>query len=51
MRCGIVGRFSNFDQCRREAVGDVISGMALDNAGADARASVGDSRLNNGRII
>ena len=27
--CGIFGRFSNFDNCQQEAVGDVISGATL----------------------
>ena len=42
--------FSNFDQCRPEAAGDVMSGMALDYVGR-VPESFGDSRLNNGRII
>ena len=43
--------FSNFDKCRLEAAGDVISGTALHYAGSDFCAGFGDSRLNNGRII
>ena len=43
--------FSNFDKCRPEAPGDVISGMALDHVGMDVTASLGGSRLNSGRII
>ena len=31
VQCGIFGRFSNFDNCRPEVAGDVISGAALDN--------------------
>ena len=27
---GIFGRFSNFDKCRSEVAGDIISGMAVD---------------------
>ena len=30
--------FSNFDKCRPEVAGDVISGPALVNVGADVRA-------------
>ena len=33
------------------SAGDVISGIALDYLGTHVPASVGDSRLNNGRII
>ena len=43
--------FSNFDECRSEAAGDVISGMTLDYVGTDVSASLGDCRLNSARII
>ena len=43
--------FSNFDKCRPEVAGDVISGAALVYVRVDVRAKFGDSRLNNGRII
>ena len=33
--CSILGIFSNFDKCRLEAAGDVISGVALDKAGVN----------------
>ena len=42
---------SNFDKCRPEAPGDVISGPAFDYVGTDVPAWFGDSRLHNGRII
>ena len=42
---------SNFDKCRPEVAGDVISGVALGYVSMDVRAKLGDSRLNNGRII
>ena len=45
------GRCSNFDKCRPEATGDVISSMTLDYVGTDVPASFGDFRLNDGRII
>ena len=38
--------FLNFDKCRPEAAGDVISGMALDYVGVDVRATFGDYKLN-----
>ena len=41
----------NFNKCRPEAAGDVISGMALDYVGTYVPASVGDSWLNSGWII
>ena len=43
--------FSNFDKCRREVAGDVISGAALVYVGVDVHANFGDSRLKSGRII
>ena len=42
---------SNFDKCRPEEAGDVMSGVALDYVGTDVRASFSGPRLNNGRII
>ena len=45
------GRFSNFDKCRPEAAGGVISGRALDDVCTDVSAGFGDSRLNSARII
>ena len=46
--CGI---FSNLNKCRPEAADDVISGMTLDYVNTDVHASIGDYRLNSGRII
>ena len=46
--CGIFGRFSNFDKCRPELAGDVISGVALAHIGMDGSAELGDFRLNIG---
>ena len=48
---GIVGRFPNFDKCRSEVVGDVMSGVAVHYGGLDALSTFGESRLNYGRII
>ena len=42
---------SNIDKCRAEVAGGVISGMAVDGAGADIRVTFGDSTLNNGLLI
>ena len=47
----IFGRFSNFDKCRSEVAGDVISGVAVDKVGMDVRATFGESGLNSGRIF
>ena len=51
----IFGHFSNFDKCRLEAAGDVISGVAVDSVGMyvgiDVRATFGESGSNSGRII
>ena len=47
----IIGRFSNFDICRSEVAGDVISGVAIDQVGLDVRAAFGESGSNSGRII
>ena len=49
--CGIFGRFSKTDKRRREAAGDVISGMVLGYVGMDVPARLGNYRLNNGRFI
>ena len=49
--CSIFGRFSNFDKCRPETAGDVISSVALAFVGLDVRAKLRDSRLNNGIIL
>ena len=48
---GIFCRFSNLHNCRPEAAGDVMSGMALDYDGTDVHASFGDYKLNSDRII
>ena len=48
---GIFGRFPNFNKCRSEVAGDVISGVAVDYVGMDVRATFGESGLNSGRII
>ena len=37
---------SNFEKCRPEEAGDVISGMALDYVGMDVPAKLGNSRSN-----
>ena len=42
----IFGRFSNFDKCRLEVDGDVISGVAVEYVGVDVRATFGESGLN-----
>ena len=46
VRCSIFRRFSNLDECRPEADGDVISGMALNYVSTDVSVGFGDSRLN-----
>ena len=48
---GIFSSFSNFDKCRPEIDGDVISRVVVDHIGVDLRAKFGDSGLNSGRII
>ena len=45
-----LGLFSD-ERCRSEVTGDVISGMAIGEAGMDIRAKFGDSELNVGQII
>ena len=39
---GNFDRFPNFDKCRSEVAGDVISGVAVDYVGMDVRAAFGD---------
>ena len=48
---GIFSRFPNFDKCQSEEPGDVISGVAVEYVGMDVRATLGECRLNSGRII
>ena len=38
--------FSNFDKCRSEVAGDVISDVAEEYVTIDVRVKCGDSRLN-----
>ena len=45
IRCGIFGCISNFDNCRLEVAGDVISGAALNYVSIDVLAKFGYSRL------
>ena len=40
----IFDRFSNFDKCRPEVAGDVMSRKASEYVGTDVPASVGDCR-------
>ena len=47
----IFGYFPNFDKCRSEVAGDVMSGVAVDHVGVDVRSTIGESGLNSGRII
>ena len=39
----IFGRFANFDKCRWEVAGDVISGVAVDYIGMNVRATFVES--------
>ena len=48
---GIFGRFSNFDNCRPEVAGDVMSGAALVYVGVDVPTKFGDSRSSRSRDI
>ena len=48
---GIFGPFSNFDKCRPQGAGGVISGAAFDFVDIDVAASFGDSRFYNSLII
>ena len=48
---GILSRFLNFDKCRSEVAGDVISGVAVESVGMDVRVTFGESVLNSGQII
>ena len=43
--------FSNFDKCRPEVAGDVVSGAVIDPVGLDVPAKFGDSRSNHSRDI
>ena len=43
--------FSNFDKCRLEIAGDVMSDVAVDLGSMDVCAILVDSRLNSGRHI
>ena len=43
--------FPNFDKCRPEVAGDVVSGVAVDWVGLDVCVRFGHSRFNRGRII
>ena len=50
--CSIFGRFfSNFDKCRPELAGDVISGVDIEWIGDDVCVKCGDSMVNSDRII
>ena len=40
---GIFGRFPNFDKCRSEVAGYVVSGVTMDYVGRDVRATFGES--------
>ena len=48
---GTFGRFPNFDKCRSEVSGDVLSGAAVHYVVMDVRSTFGESVLNSGRII
>ena len=48
---GIFSHFPNFDKCRSQVAGDVISGVVVDYVGMDGRATFCESGLNSGRII
>ena len=48
---GIFDCFSNFDKCRPEVAGDIISDVAVDYVHMDIHATFGGSKLNSGRII
>ena len=48
---GIFGRFSNFDKCRLEAAGEVISGLIVDPTDWTATVKFGDSMSNRSRDI
>ena len=48
---GIFGHFSNFDECRTEVTGDVLSSDTAEQVGMDVLAKCGDLLLNIGRII
>ena len=46
---GLFGRFSNFDKCRPEEAGDIVSDAAAYYVSIDVSAKFGDSKLNIGR--
>ena len=48
---GIFDRFTNFDKCRLEVAGDVISGGFMKPDVPDNRTKFGDPRLNLSRQI
>ena len=48
---GIFSLFANFDKCRSEVAGDVMSGMAVDYVGMYVCATFSESGLNSGQII
>ena len=41
--------FSNFEKCRPEVAGEVITGVAVDYVSMDVRVEFGDSTLNTGK--
>ena len=43
--------FLNFDKCRLEVAGPVVSGLAIDETGMDSSVKFGDSRSNRLRGI
>ena len=43
--------FANFDECRSEVAGDVLSGVAVHYVGMDVRSTFGECGLNSGRFI
>ena len=45
------GRFPNFDKCRSEVAGDVMSGAAVHNVGMEVGSTFGEFGLNSSRII
>ena len=48
---GIFRRSANIDKCRFEVAADVISGVAVEWVGMDARVAYGEYGINSGRII
>ena len=47
----ILGPFPNFDKCRSEIAGNIMSGVAVQYVGEGVRSTFGKSALNSGRII